>query len=76
MNPGVTEEAGLTARTIVESLKSAPGTLALVIFNILFIAAVAYLSIHTGNRFDRETQRWQEIATNAVRLCGPPPQLQ
>lgn len=73
MNPGPVEEAGLTARTIVESLKSAPGILALVVFNVIFLGVVAYLSIHTGNRFDRETQRWQELAANAIRICGPPP---
>ena len=44
MNSGVVEEGGSTARTLIDSLKNQPATLALVVFNIIFIAAVLYAS--------------------------------
>lgn len=37
MSPGVGEEAGQTARGVVDALKSQPITLALVVFNVVFL---------------------------------------
>jgi hypothetical protein len=40
MNPGATEETGKVATAIVESLKNSPLTLAMVVFNIIFVIVV------------------------------------
>jgi len=64
MNPGVGHEAGETARTVVEALKTTPAILALVIFNLLFMAFVAYVQ-HTNG------QRWQTLLTTTLQQCSP-----
>ena len=40
MNPGAVEEGGKVAGSLIEGLKGQPITLAMVVFNVLFIAAV------------------------------------
>src|SRR5262249_9568786 len=52
MNPGIGEEAGSTARTVVEALRSTPAILALVLFNISFMAVGPF--IHYSNHSARE----------------------
>lgn len=42
MNPGPVEEAGQTARTIIDALKSYPMILTFIIFNVLFIGGVLF----------------------------------
>src|SRR5262249_4700335 len=64
MSPGVGEEVGLTARTVVEALKTTPAILALVIFNLLFLGTVVYVQ-HTNG------ERWEKIATMMLEQCGP-----
>lgn len=53
MNAGVTEEAAQTARSVVDAMKSTPVILAVVIFNVLFMLLIAWLSYHNGQRFER-----------------------
>jgi uncharacterized membrane protein affecting hemolysin expression len=38
VNPGVTEETGQTARSVVDALKAQPLVLVLLLINILFVA--------------------------------------
>jgi len=64
MNPGVSHEAGETARTVVEAMKSTPAILALVIFNLLFMGAVVYIQ-HTNG------ERWQTLLTTTLQQCVP-----
>jgi hypothetical protein len=45
MSPGLTEEGGETARTLISTMRDSPLTLALVIFNIFVIAIVGYGSV-------------------------------
>jgi hypothetical protein len=63
MNPGVGQEAGQTARTVVEALKTTPAVLALVIFNLLFLGAVVYIQ-HTNG------ERWQALLETTLKQCG------
>jgi hypothetical protein len=42
VNPGLTEEGGKVASTLIENLKTSPVTLALVIFNMLFVVVVYF----------------------------------
>jgi len=64
MTPGVGHEAGETARTVVEAMKSTPAILALVIFNLLFMGMVAYIQHSNG-------ERWQELLKTTLQQCGP-----
>ena len=42
MNPGPSEEIGKIATSIVESLKGSPGVIALVVFNMFFLALIYF----------------------------------
>jgi hypothetical protein len=42
MNSGAVEEGGKVAGSLIEAMKTQPMTLALVVFNIVFIFAVLY----------------------------------
>lgn len=64
MNPGVGEEAGQTARTVVQALQTTPALLALVIFNVMFMATVAYITYLNSSR-------WHELAEMLLKQCGP-----
>ena len=63
MNPGVTDEAGKTARTLVEALKSTPGILALVLFNLAFIGSIVWIQHQNG-------QRWERLMTETLKNCA------
>ena len=64
MNSGVGHEAGETARTVVEALKSTPAILALVVFNLLFIGVVAWTQHSNG-------ERWQALLETTLKQCAP-----
>jgi len=64
MPPGVSEEAGKTARTLVDALKSTPAILALVLFNLAFMAMVVYIQ-HTNG------ERWQTLLELTLKQCRP-----
>ena len=64
MNPNVGHEAGETARTVVEALKTTPMTLALVEFNLAFIGLIGYLQ-HTNG------ERWQALLETTLKQCAP-----
>ena len=63
MNPGVTDEAGKTARTVVDALKTTPGVLALVVFNALFIGMIVWVQHQNG-------QRWERLMTETLQNCA------
>jgi len=42
VNPGVSEEAGQTARSVIEALKSNPATLALIVANTAMLIFIFY----------------------------------
>ena len=63
MNPGVVEETGETARTVVAALKSTPAVLALVLFNLAFMGVVVYIQ-HTNG------ERWHELLQTTLKLCS------
>lgn len=70
MNP-VGEEISKVANTAVEALKQTPMVLALVIFNIMFMVMVGYVSLKSGARWDAETERLHELVTKVMASCGP-----
>jgi len=64
MNPGISQEAGETARTLVEAFKSTPAMLALVLFNLAFMGMVVYIQHTNGDR-------WHELLQTTLKQCGP-----
>jgi hypothetical protein len=53
MNPGVTEEAGSTARSLIDGLKGNPGILALSFINLALLVFMFY-ALHGSAKY-RET---------------------
>jgi hypothetical protein len=53
MNPGPIEEAGRTARGIVGALKEQPSILALILFNLAFMAAI-FFSVQQQREYNRQ----------------------
>ena len=70
MNPGVTEEAGGTARTLIQSLASTPVILALVVFNLFYIGMTTYLQIKQGERFTDNQATWERMTEKALAACA------
>jgi hypothetical protein len=71
MNPGVTEETGSTARTLITSLSSTPVILALVVFNVLYMAGSFYTQIKQGERFSENQSQWERMVELAMKNCPP-----
>jgi hypothetical protein len=71
MNPGVTEEAGQTARSLVSSLATTPMILALVVFNLFYIAFSTWLQIKQGERFTDNQAIWERMVEKVIVTCGP-----
>jgi hypothetical protein len=69
MNPGVTEEAGGTARTLISSLASTPVILALVVFNVIYIAASVWLQVKQSDRFTENQKIWEQMVEKAMTFC-------
>jgi hypothetical protein len=69
MNPGPVEEAGSTARALVGSLASTPVILALVVFNLFYIAMTTWLQIKQSERFTENQHTWQQMTEKAMSYC-------
>jgi hypothetical protein len=69
MNPGVTEEAGGTARTLIQSLASTPVILALVVFNLFYIGTTTWLQIKQSERFTDSQAQWERMVIKAMEYC-------
>jgi hypothetical protein len=69
MNPGPVEEAGTTARTLVQSLASTPVVLALVVFNLFYIGMTTWLQIKQGDRFTDSQATWERLVSKAMSAC-------
>lgn len=69
----VAEQAGSTARTVVESLASTPVVLALVVFNVLFVGFSFYEHIEQAKRFNEQVVVWERLVEKAMSYCpgGP-----
>ena len=70
MNPGLTEEASKVATTTVEALKQTPMILALVIFNVIFMIMMGYLSLKGNARWEHENERMHELVAKTLAACG------
>jgi hypothetical protein len=61
---GATEEAGKTAMSAIDALKSTPVILAILIFNIAWMAMVGWGSHEDG-------ARWERTVEMTVKYCQP-----
>jgi len=68
---GVAEEGGSTARTLISSLATTPMILALVVFNLFYIAMTSYFQIKQGERFTENQKIWEQLTEKALGLCQP-----
>jgi hypothetical protein len=55
MSPGPVEESGKVASALVDSLKTSPITLALVVFNLVFVIVVYLGARDVRTSFDKTT---------------------
>jgi len=62
MSPGIGEEAGQTARSVVSALAGTPAVLALVLFNLAFMGVTVYVQ-HTNG------ERWQKLFELILKQC-------
>jgi hypothetical protein len=69
MNPGITEEAGGTARTLISSLATTPMILALVVFNLFYIGMTTFLQVKQAERFTDSQQMWERMVERAMAYC-------
>lgn len=68
----IPEEVSKVAVTTVEALKQTPATLALVVFNVIFIFVVGYLAISNSTRNERESERMHGLVSKAIAACERP----
>jgi hypothetical protein len=70
MNPGgPVEETSKTAQVLIDSLKSSPVILALVLFNIIYIAMSGYVWVKIQEHRNSSEERWERLVENAMRWC-------
>jgi hypothetical protein len=70
MNPGAVEEGGKVASTLIDAMKSQPMTLALVVFNIVFIGAVLYAGNHQRALIEKMIEQQGEVS-KLLYNCTP-----
>jgi len=64
VNPGAVEEAGKAVTSTVDALRSTPVILGVLIFNLGFMAFVAYFE-HTNG------ERWARTVQQTIHYCVP-----
>jgi hypothetical protein len=62
----ITEQAGKAAQSTIDALKSTPVVLSLVIFNVLFMGAMVFVSVKSSERWDKEVQRWADLVAHCT----------
>ena len=73
--PGPVEEAGKVAVSVIDSLKSQPIVLALVVFNVLFIGAVVWWGSQQRRFVHDETAAMVQMQSKMAEMiynCGKP----
>jgi hypothetical protein len=70
MNPGPIEEAGKAAGSAIDALKSTPVILALVIFNVLYMAGGFYTQVRQTEIYSTAAERWKSMTEMALNMCA------
>lgn len=63
MSPGIPEEVGSTARSVIDVFKSTPALLSILMFNIFFLLALIY-GAHLA------AERWEALVEKVLLTCG------
>jgi hypothetical protein len=71
MNPGIVEEGGSTARTLIQSLTTTPMILALVVFNLFYIGTTTFFQMKQSERFTENQAIWERLTEKALAACTP-----
>jgi hypothetical protein len=71
MNPGIVEEGGSTARTLIQSLTTTPMILALVCFNLFYIGTTTWFQMKQSERFTENQAIWERLTEKAMGACQP-----
>jgi len=79
VNPGVPEEAGQTARSLIDAFKAQPFTLAMVLMNFFLLAYLYYAGVVAHQERQKETELLYENRKYVGELLAncypaPPPQ--
>lgn len=75
MNPGAIEEVGQTARSFLETMKSQPAVLALIICNFALLAFIFYALLRAGEFRDnliRSQFEYQREVSALLAKCVVP----
>ena len=64
MNPGITEEVGSTARSVIKVLESQPLALAMILSNFLLLGFVWYSNAENNSHWTRENEQRAKNAQN------------
>jgi uncharacterized membrane protein affecting hemolysin expression len=76
MNPGVTEEGGEVAKSLISNLKDSPVTLALVLFNVVFLVVIFFSMRDQRNRTEQFQDRLFDQQSKTMEMlynCTPNP---
>ena len=72
MNPGLAEETGKTARSVIEGLTSTPLVLALIVLNLIFLGFLVWVlnevSSINQNQISQNTKMIAELQ-ESLRIC-------
>ena len=69
MNPGPIEEAGQTTRSLISSLSSTPMILAVLVFNLVYVAATAWIFVQRVQVEQKSEERWERLVESAFKAC-------
>lgn len=70
MNPGLSEEAGKVASGVVDSLKTQPISLALIVLNVIFLFVGYLILAKISDRAEADMLRADELVAKLAQ-CAP-----
>lgn len=70
MNPGLAEESGKVAVSVVDSLKSQPISLALIVLNVIFLITGYLILAKVSDRSSADAQRADDLIAKLVSQCS------
>lgn len=62
MSPGLGQESSKVASSTIDALKSTPVLLAILLFNIILLGSLVFMS-------EREGARWERVTTEMMKAC-------
>lgn len=70
MNPGLAEESSKVAVSVVDSLRSQPISLALIVLNVIFLITGYFILAKVADRSAAEAIRADEMIVKLVAQCS------